>query len=119
MQINIRKKVLGQRIKIPFSQHGKQRPLAVIIKELADFIAANPHSGAASVLSDPSSLVGKEILHKFQIDSGEESWFSGIVISYNAEENTHEILYDGESEHCHFDLTQDIIDGDLKNSIAR
>ena len=65
-------------------------------------------------MSDPSSLVGKEILHKFQTDSGEESWFSGIVISYNPEENTHEILYDGESEHCHFDLTQDIIDGDLK-----
>jgi hypothetical protein len=114
MQINIRKKVLGQRIKIPFTHHGKQRPLAVIIKELADFIAANPHSGAENVLSDPSFLVGKEILHKFQTDSGEESWFSGIVISYNAEENTHEILYDGESEHCHFDLTQDIIDGDLK-----
>ena len=95
MQINIRK-VLGQRIKIPFSQRGKQRPLAVIIKKLADFIAANPHSGAASVLSDPSSLVGKEILHKFQTDSGEESCFSGIVISYNPE-NTHEILYDGDS----------------------
>lgn len=114
MQINIRKKVLAQRIKIPFSQHGKQRPLTIIIKELADFIAANPHSGLETVLGDPSSLVGKEILHKFQIDSDEESWFSGMVISYNAKENTHEILYDGESEHCHFDLTQDIIDGDLK-----
>ena len=65
-------------------------------------------------MSDPSSLLGKEILYKFQTDSGEESWFSGIVISYNPEENTHEILYDGESEHCHFDLTQDIVDGDLK-----
>ena len=114
MQFNIRKKVLAQRIKIPFSQHGKQRPLTIIIKELADFFAANPHSGLETVLGDPSSLVGKEILHKFQIDSDEESWFSGTVISYNAKENTHEILYDGELEHCHFDLTQDIIDGDLK-----
>ena len=65
-------------------------------------------------MSDPSSLVGKEILHKFQIDSCEESWFRGVVISYDIKDNSHEILYDGESEHCHFDLTQDIIDGDLK-----
>ena len=36
------------------------------------------------------------------------------MISYDIKDNTHEILYDGESEHCHFDLTQDIIDGDLK-----
>ena len=34
-----------------------------------------------------------EILHEVQTDSGEESWFSGIVISYNPE-NTHESLYD-------------------------
>ena len=114
VQINIRKKVLGQKIKIPFTQHGKQRPLKVIIKELADFIADNPHSDVETALGNPSALVGKESLHKFQIDSGGESWFSGVVISYNVEDNTHEILYDGESEHCHFDLTQDIIDGDLK-----
>ena len=105
--------MLAQKIKIPFSQHGKQRPLTITIKELADFIGTNPHSDAETVLGDPSSLVEKEILHKFQMDSGEESWFNGVVISY-AEDNTHEILYDGESEHCHFDLTQDIIDGDLK-----
>ena len=79
--------MLAQKIKIPFSQHGKQRPLTIIIKELADFIATNPHSDAETVLGDPSSLVGKGILHKFQMDSGEESWFNGVVISY-AEDNS-------------------------------
>ena len=108
VQINIRNKLLGQKIKI------QQQPLKIIIKELADFIADNPHSDAESILGHPSALVGKEILHKFQVDSGEESWFSGVVVSYYVDNNTHEILYDGESEHCHFDLTQDIIDGDLK-----
>ena len=114
VQINIRKKVLNQKIKIPLSQRGKQRPLTVIIKELIDFIAANPHSDKETVLGDPSFLVGQEILHRFEDESGKESWFSGIVIRYNAENNTHEVVYDGESEHCHFDLTRDIIDGDLK-----
>ena len=116
LQINIRKKVLAQKITIPFSQHGKQRPLSVIIKELAQFIVNNPHSrlDAETVLSNPTSLVGKEILHKFQIDSDKECWFSGVVISYDVQNNTHEIVYDGELEHCHFDLTQDILDGDLK-----
>ena len=56
----------------------------------------------------------KEIHHKFQVDSGEESWFSGVVLSYNAQDNTHEIKYDEESETYHFELTQDVIDGDLK-----
>ena len=114
VQINIRKKVLSQKIKIPLSQHGKQRPLKVVIKELTDYIATHPHSDTEQILGDPASLVGKEILHKFQVNSGEESWFSGVVISYNAKDNTHEIAYDGESEHCYFELTQDVIDGDLK-----
>ena len=27
---------------------------------------------------------------------------------------THELVYDGETEHQHFDLTMDILDGDIK-----
>ena len=67
MQINIIKKVLNQ---IPLSQHGKQQPL---FNELTDFIATHPHLDIETVLGEPSSLVGKKILHKFQVNSGEES----------------------------------------------
>ena len=50
VQINIRKKVLKQKIKIPLSQHGKQPPLKVIIKKLTDFIADHPHSDTETVM---------------------------------------------------------------------
>lgn len=40
-QINIRKKVLHQKINVPFTHKGKQRPLKIIIKELSDFIDNN------------------------------------------------------------------------------
>ncbi len=116
MQINIRKKVLNQKITIPFSHHGKKRPLVNIIKELTDFIAANSPQPVPLPQPDfnPFSLVGKEILHKFSLDSGEDRWFNGVVISYNAAANTHELAYDGETEHQHFNLTEDILDGDIK-----
>ena len=41
--------------------------------ELTDFIATHPYSDTETVLSEPSSLVGKEILHKFQVNSGDGS----------------------------------------------
>ena len=40
-QINIRKKILKQNIKIPFTSKGRQRSTKVIANELLDFIAAN------------------------------------------------------------------------------
>lgn len=66
-QINIRKKVLKQSVKVPFTQKGRQRPLRDIIKELSDFIVEN------SDIHSPDSLVGKKILHKFKVE-GEEKW---------------------------------------------
>ena len=30
-------------------------------------------------------------------------WYSGTVIGYNAATKMHEISYEGEDEHCHFD----------------
>ena len=64
--------------------------------------------------SDSSSLVGKEVLHRFMLESGEEKWFHGVVISYNAATQRHELVYDGETDHQHFNLTEDIRDGDLE-----
>ena len=120
-QINIRKKVLKQNIKIPFSHHGKKKSLADIIQSLTDFIKKYPQlpEDNCSVkqqieISDPFSLIGKNILHKFKLDSGEDQWFRGMVLSYDSNTRTHELVYKGETEHCHFNLCQDISDGDFK-----
>ena len=50
-QINIRKKLLQQKIQIPFTQNRRQRPLREIVSELSDFIDDN------SELQTPESLV--------------------------------------------------------------
>ena len=85
-QINIRKD-FKQKIKVPFTRNGKLRPLRDIITELSDFIAANTEVGEldSEICSGYTSdlLVGKQILHKFEVE-GEERWFSGCVIGYNA-----------------------------------
>ena len=65
-------------------------------------------------INDPFTLIGKEILHKFTLDSGEDQWFRGMVLSYNSNAKTHELVYEGETEHCHFNLFKDIADGDFK-----
>jgi len=122
MQINIRKKVLNQKVNIPFSHKGKQRPLSDIVKDITEFIAAHPQTTEMNPdalmvqpdINDPVSLIGREILHRFKLDSGKYKWFSGVVISYNAKHKTHEIAYDSETDHCHFNLVNDIRDGDLK-----
>ena len=121
MQINIRKKVLNQKLSIPFTQHGKQRTQAVSIKEFSEFVGAHkqtdPHVPSTSTqpdISDPVSLVGKEILYQFYLESGEHDWFYGVLISYNAATKTHKLVYEGETEHHHFDLTEDIMQGDIK-----
>lgn len=119
-QINIRKKVLDQKIRIPFTQHGKNRPFTTIVKEFTEFITAHsqivvPSSGVQGISqNDAYSFVGKSILHKFILESGKEKWFSGVVVNYNSITRTFEIAYDEEEEHQYFDLTEDILDGDLK-----
>ena len=120
-QINIRKKVLNQNIKITFSHHGKKRPLSDVIQDLTDFIKEYPPFPGDNCsmqqqieVSDPFSLIGKNILHKFTLDSGEDQWFRGMVLSYDSNTKTHELVYEGETEHCHFNLSKDISDGDFK-----
>ena len=41
------------------------------------------------------------ILHRFNVE-GEEKWYTGYVISYNAVTCQHEIVYDGEEENVFF-----------------
>ena len=99
--------MLMQDVTIPFSHSRKKRPLNQIVKELADYITSLSHK-------DPNTLVGKDVKHKFKDEeTGEEQWYSGNVIAYNPATKLHEISYNGEDEHCYFDLIQDLIAGDL------
>ena len=49
-------------------------------------------------------VVGKSIEHKFEVDDGEFEWFQGFVVAYDEETSLHEVVYEGEQEHCHFNL---------------
>jgi len=53
--------------------------------ELSHFIAANFEKGSSAESCceySPESLVGREILHRFDVNS-EERWYTGYVVSYN------------------------------------
>lgn len=112
VQINIRRKIYHQTVHIPFTKHGKNRPLATIISEFSRFVGEHPCT-EASLIEQPFSLIGR-FLHKFTLQCGGEEWFNGIVISYNTTCKTHELVYDNEEEHQFFDITEDILNGDLK-----
>ena len=111
-QINIRKKVFQENINIPFTTKGKQRPLSNIIREFSAHLQCH---GTCSVIANThsytsESLVGRSVLHKFEVDN-EEKWFSGFIVSFNPRTHLHEIAYDEEEEHCFFNLLEDIIKG--------
>lgn len=64
-------------------------------------------------MHNPDTLVGRTVLHKFQVENGEEEWFTGFILGYNPNTHLHEIAYDGEEEHCLFNLHEDLSRGDL------
>lgn len=109
-QVRIRKKVLQQTVGITFTRCRRQRPLGEVIKDLSEFIDNHP-----SDLPDPASLVGRRICHKFELeDTLEEQWYYGSILGYDAATKLHELIYDGEVDHCYFDIVQDLIMGELK-----
>ena len=113
-QIKIRRKLLGQNIHIVFSHSRKQRPLSEVTKELSDFIDAHIPK-CSSYIKEPTGLVGKHIQHQFEIDdAGSVKWYCGKIIAFDASTNSHEVQYEGEEEHCFFDLTVDLLNGDIK-----
>jgi len=113
-QVNIRKNLLNQKIKITFSRQGKKRPLKDITDDLIVHIqTCGPHpNDTASQTDDPTELVGKQILHKFK-HKGDEKWYRGHVISYDEISEEHKIIYDNEEEDCYFNLMEDISHNDL------
>ena len=74
-QIKIRK-VLDQIVPIVFTNNRKQRPVTDIAKELCEFIDKSTlPTERAEFIKDPSTLVGKQIKHKFKDeDSGDLQW---------------------------------------------
>ena len=111
LQIKIRKKLLKQNIKIAFTHSGKQRPLNDIIQELGSYIDSSSDS---LKIVDPFTLIGKRVNRKFEVeDTHLEKWYSGTVVDYDPVSKLHTIKYDGEEDHCQFDITVDYILGDL------
>ena len=99
-QVDLRKKCLQQKVHIPLSHKGKQRPLSVLVDELREVISTSTLSSIDTLppeVTDPYFLVGRPIMHRFVCD-GELKWFSGHVLSYNCSSNVHEVVYEGEDE---------------------
>ena len=57
-----------------------------IISELYNFIDENPEFETPAA----ESLVRKKVLHKSEV-KGQEKWFSGYVINYDAQTHLHEV----------------------------
>lgn len=113
-QVQIRKKVLGQSVPITFTSNRKQRPVAVILQELCDFIAhTDLPAEFIPFLEQPFTLVGKQIKQRFQDESESCAWYVGTVTDYRVSDKTYSIEYDGEEEVCYFDLTIDFLNGDI------
>ena len=85
-----------------------------LVKELSTFIDQSS-SECSSYIEDPISMVGKHIQHRFEIDNTSEvQWYHGTVIDYNDATKLHEIEYEGEEEHCSFNLRIDLLNGDIR-----
>jgi len=83
-----------------------------IAKELSLFID-HDEGHTATILHNPALLVGSRIQHRFALEDGCHAWFNGTVQAFNATSSQHEVLYENEDEIYYYDLTQDLIMGDL------
>ena len=83
---------------------------------ILDFIDQHaPECLNYSIIKEPTTLIGKHIQHRFEVDNtGTVKWYHGIIITFDPSTNLHEIEYEGEEEHCYFDLTIDLFNGDIK-----
>ncbi len=79
-----------------------------LIKEFKEIIISNADDDASetNLDSDPLSLVGSHISHKFVDEhSGEETWYEGFILGYNTATKMHEVAYVEEVNSCYFNLT--------------
>lgn len=59
-------------------------------------------------------MIGRQVKQRFlDEEDGNSTWYLGTVIDYLPHEKKHCLTYEGESEECHFDLTLDLLLGDI------
>ena len=111
--VNIRKKIPGQRIHIVFTSLRKQRAVCDLQRELADFID-HDCSKYSEFAKDPSTLVGKQISHRFKVGESRFKWYKGIVLDNDLNTMKHHIEYEENEEPSYFDPNIDLLNGDLE-----
>ena len=112
-QVNIRKKVLGQKINIVFTRSGRQRSINDLEKELAEAIDQDS-SNNSEYVKQPSTLIGRQISHRFKVGESEYKWYRGIVLEYDCMAKMHLVEYDDDEEPSLFDLNIDLLSGNLE-----
>ena len=98
-------------VAIPFTRSRSQRPVDVIVQELAKYIdECDLPPIVTSLASEPTSLIGKHVEHKFDHeDTHEPEWYQGSVVGYDHSTKLFEITYDGEEGTYNFDIILDLI----------
>ena len=93
------------------SSKGKKLSSHELHANLLKLVSDTQSPTTREVLRSPVLLIGIEIRHQFEDDSGILAWYDGIVIGM--QDMVHEVLYYGEEDICQFDLLEDIARGDL------
>ena len=119
-QINFRKKVLNQSHsdKLVFQFSSNRRAFTVeeltenLMKLLPPLDDVQCTLSVADISADPELLIYRRIKHLFDC-GGDQVWYKGTVLSYDASCKLFRVAYDNEEEVCSFSLLEDIISGDL------
>ena len=114
MQLNIRKTMLGQNVKMYSTKSDKTVLLLQLISEFKDILESNPLPSSFSTRATPQ-LVGKKISHRFYDKKKKEyKWYSGLVMNYDDERNEYEVAYADEEQHSLYNILIDHATEDLK-----
>ena len=118
VQLDFRKKVLEQfhsEKDIFFvTKQSKQLPIQVIRDNLCKLLNCTQSVVPSSTAATCQSLIGKEILHKWEDEDGQERWYKGRVLSLvPGTTDWFNIKYDGEEDILTLNLLFDIEKGDV------
>lgn len=117
-QLKFRQVVLKQAFSdksvFQYSKAGKQLTSPELLQNLCKLMEASRCPTDLEVLADRKLLVGTQILHRFQDDDGDLTWYKGLVVGRVSDSELFEVLYFGEGEIYEFELLEDYHKGDLK-----
>jgi len=111
-QVKIGKTLLLQKVPIELTHCRKPCLVHKAVKKLSLFID-HDEGPIATILYNPALLVRSCIHHRFALEDGCHNWFNGTVQAFNATSSHYEFLHENEDEIYYYDLTQDLIMGDL------